>query len=74
MPQLVATELKQIGATHLAAKKDHRSTAGIFTHVLLPLLGTATAAKDLDSKYYHTPGVEICPVKSALLSFGPVVA
>ena len=31
------------------------------------------AAKDLDSKYYHTFDDEICPVKSALLSFGPVV-
>jgi len=30
------------------------------------------AAKDLDSKYYHTPDDEIGPVKSALLSFGPV--
>jgi len=30
------------------------------------------AAKDLDSKYHHTPDDEIGPVKSALLSFGPV--
>ena len=30
------------------------------------------AAKDLDSKYRHTPDDEIGPVKSALLSFGPV--
>jgi len=30
------------------------------------------AAKDLDSKYHHTPDGEIGPVKSALLSFGPV--
>ena len=30
------------------------------------------AAKDLDSKYQHTPDNEIGPVKSALLSFGPV--
>ena len=30
------------------------------------------AAKDLDSKYHHTPDNEIGPVKSALLSFGPV--
>jgi len=28
--------------------------------------------KDLDSKYHHTPDDEIGPVKSALLSFGPV--
>ena len=136
------------------SKKGYKSTAGIFTHVLQPLLGTATAdkafklinsilpdfaidargarfsellqftdssrldgvetlvdikgfgigessdyvyfraeqgqlkpidrravkvhkeyckaAKDLDSKYHHTPDGEIGPVKSALLSFGPV--
>jgi len=30
------------------------------------------AAKDLDSKYHHIPDDEIGPVKSALLSFGPV--
>ena len=30
------------------------------------------AAKDLKSKYHHTPVDEIGPVKSALLSFGPV--
>ena len=30
------------------------------------------AAKDLDSKYHNTPDDEIGPVKSALLSFGPV--
>ena len=30
------------------------------------------AAKDLESKYLHTPDDEIGPVKSALLSFGPV--
>jgi len=30
------------------------------------------AAKDLDSKYNHNPDDEIGPVKSALLSFGPV--
>ena len=30
------------------------------------------AAKDLDGKYHHTPDDEIGPVKSALLSFGPV--
>ena len=28
--------------------------------------------KDLDSKHYHTPNDVISPVKSALLSFGPV--
>ena len=31
------------------------------------------AAKDLDSKYHHTSDDEIGPVKSALLSFGPLV-
>jgi len=154
MLQFVATELERIGAKYLAAKKGYKSTAGIFTHVLQPLLGTATAdkafklingilpdfaidargarfsellqftdssrldgvetlvdikglgigessdyvsfraeqgqlkpidrravkvhkeyckaAKDLDSKYHHTPDGEIGPVKSALLSFGPV--
>ena len=30
------------------------------------------AAKDLDNKYHHTSDDEIGPVKSALLSFGPV--
>jgi len=30
------------------------------------------AAKDLDSKYHHTPDDEVGPVKSALLSLGPV--
>jgi len=30
------------------------------------------AAKDIDSKYNHTPDDEIGPLKSALLSFGPV--
>jgi len=30
------------------------------------------AAKDLDSKHNNTPDDEICPVLSALLSFGPV--
>ena len=30
---------------YLAAKKGHRPTAVIFTHVLQPLLGTATASK-----------------------------
>ena len=30
------------------------------------------AAKDLDSKYNHTPDNKTGPVKSALLSFGPV--
>ena len=45
MPQFVATELERIGEKYLAAKKGYRSTAGIFTHVLLPLLGTATADK-----------------------------
>ena len=30
------------------------------------------AAKDLDSKYHHTPDDETGPVKYALLSFGPV--
>ena len=30
------------------------------------------AAKDLDSKYHHTPDNGIGPVKYALLSFGPV--
>jgi len=30
------------------------------------------AAKNPDSKYRHTPEDEIGPVKSALLSFGPV--
>ena len=29
------------------------------------------AAKDLDSKYHHTPDDEIGPVKSALLSIRP---
>jgi len=45
MPQFVATELERIGAKYLAAKKDDKSTAGIFTHVLQFLLGTATADK-----------------------------
>jgi len=42
MLQFVATELERIGAKYLAAKKGYKSTAGIFTHVLQPLLGTAT--------------------------------
>ena len=45
MPQFVATELGRIGAKHLAAKTGYKSTAGIFTHVLQPLLGTATTDK-----------------------------
>ena len=45
MLQFVAIELERIGAKYLAAKKGYKSTAGIFTHVLQPLLGTATADK-----------------------------
>ena len=45
MPQLVAIELERIGAKYLAAKRGYKSTAGIFTHVLQPLLGIATADK-----------------------------
>ena len=37
--------IQRIGAKYLAAKKGYKSTAGIFTHVLQPLLGTATADK-----------------------------
>ena len=45
MLQFVAIELERIGTKHLAAKKGYKLTAGIFTHVLQPLLGTATADK-----------------------------
>ena len=45
MLQFVASELGRIGAKYLAAKKGNKSTAGIFTHVPQPLLGTATADK-----------------------------
>ena len=45
MLQFVAIELERIGAKYLAAKKGYKSTAGIFTHVPQPLLGTATADK-----------------------------
>ena len=45
MLQFVAIELERIGAKYLAAKKGYKSTAGIFTHVLQPLLGTVTADK-----------------------------
>ena len=45
MLQFVIIELERIGAKYLAAKKGYKSTAGIFTHVLQPLLGTATADK-----------------------------
>jgi len=48
MLQFVATELELIGAKYLAAKKGYKSIAGIFTHVLQPLLGTATADKALE--------------------------
>ena len=45
MLQFVATDLEQIGAKFLSAKKGYKSTAGIFTHVLQPLLGTAAVDK-----------------------------
>jgi len=64
----VATELERTGAKYLSAKKGNKSTAVIFSHV--PLLGTATAdkayckaAKDLGSKWQHTPDDKIGPVK-----------
>ena len=45
MPQFVVTELERISAKYLDAKKGYKSTAGIFTHVPQPLLGTATVNK-----------------------------
>jgi len=45
MLQFVATELEWISAKYLAAKKGYRLTAGIFTRVLLSLLGTTAADK-----------------------------
>ena len=45
MLQFVATELEWIGAKYLSAKKGYKSTAGIFTHLFRPFLGTATAEK-----------------------------
>ena len=39
---VAAIELGRIGAKYLAAKKGYKSTAGIFTHVLQPLLAPVT--------------------------------
>ena len=47
MLQFIATELERIGAKYLAAKTGYKLTAGICTHVLQPLHGTATADKAL---------------------------
>ena len=41
----MATELDRIGAKFLDEKKGYKSTVGIFTHVLQPLLATAPIDK-----------------------------
>ena len=59
MSQFVATKTERIGAKYFTAKKGHKSTAGIFTHVLQPLLGTATADKAFELINGILPGFAI---------------
>ena len=58
----MATELERIGGKYFAAKKGYKSTAGIFTRVLQPLLGTDIIEKAFRFINSTLPDFPLMPV------------